>query len=117
MAVIDTFKWCTQVQNNGAAMTVTNNDREVIFGNGYKQLASGGFNTERRSFSIVYAGLDYQEVRDFMRSHRLKPFIWKMPDGDLGLFVVKSDSLSATVLASDAQELKCTFEEQFTSMN
>lgn len=116
MAVIETFKWCTQVQGSGGAMSTTNNDREVVFGNGFKQVASSGFNTERREFSIVYAGLDYRNVIAFMRNHRLKPFIWKMPDGELGLFLVKRNTIALSVVSQDAQEIRCTFEEQFTSM-
>ena len=50
---LDEFTWCTQTQGGGGAMTTENNDREVVFGNGYKQVASSGFNTTRRSFSIV----------------------------------------------------------------
>lgn len=113
--MIDTFKWCTQLQGGGGSMTTTNNDREVVFGNGYTQVASSGFNTVRREFSIVYAGEDYRDVMAFMNDHRIKPFIWRMPDGDLGLFRVKSETVAATPLSKSAQEVKATFIEQFTS--
>lgn len=97
-------------------MTTENNDREVVFGNGYKQVASSGFNTVRRSFAIVYAGTDYAKVITFLNGHRLKPFLWVAPDGKLGLFRVKSGTVAATPVSATVQEVKATFEEQFTSL-
>lgn len=114
--MLDEFTWCTQIQSGGGTMTTTNNDREVVFGNGYRQKASSGFNTERREFSIVYFGSDYKEVKDFMTNHRLKPFLWRMPDGNLGLFTVKAGSVGLTPISPTAQEVKATFTEEFTSM-
>lgn len=116
MAKLDSFNWCTQVQNGGGAMTTTNNDRMVVFGNGYTQVASSGYNTVRREFAITYAGDDYIQVLDFLNGHRLKPFHWKSPDGKSGLFRVKADSVTATPISSTVQEVKATFTEQFTSM-
>lgn len=113
---LDEFKWRTQIQSGGGSMTSTNNDREVVFGNGYTQVASSGFNTVRREFQIVYAGKDYRDVVDFMHNHRLKPFLWVMPDGKLGLFRVKSGTVATTPIAPTAQEVRATFIEQFTSM-
>lgn len=97
-------------------MTTENNDREVVFGNGYKQVASSGFNTVRRSFAIVYAGSDYAKVITFLNGHRLKPFLWVAPDGRLGLFRVKSGTVAAAPISPTVQEVKATFEEQFTSL-
>lgn len=113
---LDEFKWCTHIQSNGGTMTTTNNDREVVFGNGYTQVASSGFNTVRRDFEIVYAGNDYMKVVSFLNDHRIKPFIWKTPDGTLGLFRVKSGSVTTRPIAPTVQEVKATFTEQFTSM-
>lgn len=116
MAAIDTFTWFTQVQNGGATASTVNNDREVAFGNGYRQRASSGFNSVRREFSIVYVGKDWQEVYDFLNNHRVKPFIWTPPDGRIGLFTVQSDSVGYTTLYRDLCEVKCNFSEAFTSM-
>lgn len=114
--MLDEFTWCTQIQSGGGVMTTTNNDREVIFGNGYRQKASSGFNTERREFSIVYVGNDYKAVKAFMTDHRLKPFLWKTPDGSFGLFTVKAGTVGLTPISRTAQEVKATFTEEFTSM-
>lgn len=112
---LDTFSWCTQVQGNGGSMTVDNNDREVVYGNGYRQVASSGYNTTRRSFAVVYAGPDWLAVRNFMDKHRIKPFAWVTPEGDLGLFRVQSNSLASKVVSREVREITCTFVEQFTS--
>lgn len=116
MAKLYTFTWCTQVQGNGASMTSTNNDREVSFGNGYRQVASAGLNTVRREFAIVYAGNDWVKVIEFLNAHRLKPFLWVMPDGKLGLFRVVSGSVASSVVSPTAQEVKASFSEEFSSM-
>lgn len=114
--MLDEFTWCTQIQSGGGVMTTTNNDREVVFGNGYRQKGSSGFNTERREFAIAYAGRDYLAVKQFMSSHRIKPFLWKTPDGSLGLFTVKAGTIGLTPISPTVQEVKATFTEEFTSM-
>ncbi|QHJ82246.1 MAG: hypothetical protein [Caudoviricetes sp.] len=116
MAALETFTWCTQLQGSGGAMTTENNDREISFSNGYSQVASSGFNSEIRSFTIVYAGKDWLTVRNFMRDHRIKPFAWKTPEGDLGLFRVKSGTIASRVISRSVNEITCTFVEQFTSV-
>lgn len=116
MAKLTQFEWCTQVQGGGGTMTTSNNDREVAFGNGYTQVASSGFNTERRDFAIVYAGKDYKAVYDYLRSHRITPFIWKTPDGSLGLFRVKSNTIGMKPISPTVQEVTATFTEVFTNM-
>lgn len=112
---LDTFRWCIQVQGNGGSMQTDNNDREIVFGNGYRQVASSGFNTVRRSFAVVYAGKDWKAVLDFVNGHRLKPFAWTTANGDLGLFRVQSNSVATKVVSSDIREVTCTFVEQFTA--
>ena len=114
---LDTFTWCTQVQGNGGSMQIENNDREVVFGNGYRQVASSGFNTARRTFTIVYAGKDWLAVRKFLDSHRIKPFAWKTPEGDLALFRTQSNSVATKVVSRTVSEVTCTIAEQFTSPN
>lgn len=117
MANLDTFSWCTQIQNGGGVMSTTNNDRSAAFGNGYTQVASSGYNTERREFAIVYGGKDWAEVKNFCSSHRLKPFAWLPPDGVIGLFIVKRDTVALTPIAGGLNEVRATFVEQFTSMS
>lgn len=113
---LDEFKWCTQIQNSGGSLTTENNDREVVFGNGFKQVASSGFNTVRRVYTVIYGGDDFREVFKFMNEHRLKPFLWVAPDGVLGLYRVRSGSVTAAPVSPTVQEIGAIFEEQFTSM-
>lgn len=113
--MIETFKWCTQLQSSGGGMVTENDIRSVSFGFGYEQVASSGFNTTRREFAIVYAGLDYLDVYKFLNSHLTTPFIWQTTQGDLGLFIVKQNSVTMTPISSTVQEVKATFREQFTS--
>lgn len=114
--MLDEFTWCTQLNNGGGGMTTTNNDREIVFGNGYRQKASAGFNTERREFNISYAGSDYRKVKTFLSDHRIKPFLWRMPDGEYGLFTVKTGSVAMNPISATVQEVKAVFTEEFTSM-
>lgn len=114
---LDTFTWCTQVQGNGGQMQIENNDREVVFGNGFRQVASSGYNTSRRIFTIVYAGRDWKEVRNFLDSHRIKPFAWTTPEGDLALFRTQTSTVATKVVSADVREVTCTIAEQFTSPN
>lgn len=113
--MIDTFKWCTQLQSSGGGMNTESDIRSASFGSGYEQVAISGFNTTRREFSIVYAGNDYRDVYSFMINHLANPFIWQSPSGDLGLFIVKQNSITMTPVSPTVQEVKATFREQFTS--
>lgn len=116
MAKLEVFKWCTQIQGGGGSLTSTDTTREVVFGNGYTQVSSSGFNTFRRDYQIVYGGRDYKEVIAFLKAHVIKPFAWVTPQGDMGLFRVKSGSIGSTPLSSTVQEVSATFTEQFSSM-
>lgn len=112
---LDVFKWCVQLQNSGGTMTVTNSDREVVFGNGYRQVGSSGFNTERREYALVYAGKSFKDVLAFARSHRLKPFAFTPPADAVGIFTVKPDTLTTVPIANGMLELRFSIVEQFTT--
>lgn len=113
---LDKFTWCVQAQNGGGVMTTTNNDREVVFGNGYRQVSSSGFNTERREYAITYVGNDDKEVVKFLREHRIKPFAFTPPNDHIGIFILKMDTLSTVPISGGRLEVKCSIVEQFTAM-
>lgn len=115
MAKVKEFTWCTQIQGNGGAGSVSNNIRVAQFGNGYRQTASGGRNTNRREFNIVYVGTDYLDVLDFIQEHTLKKFLWIPPDGRIGLFIVSPDSISLKPIKNGVQEISAKFSEEFSS--
>lgn len=97
-------------------MTTENNDREVVFGNGYRQRASSGYNTERRVMTIVYVGKDYLSVKDFLSAHRIKPFAYTPPDNRIGIFVVQPGSVALKPISKGVQEVTATISESFSSM-
>lgn len=85
------------------------------FGNGYIQTASSGINTKRRTVPIVYGGSDWEEVYNFCQDHVTKPFVWKAPDGRMGVFVVTADSVNLAPQGGGVFEVTAEFAERFTS--
>lgn len=113
---LKTFTWCTQIQGGAAQVASTNNMRSAQFGNGFIQSASSGINTRRRSSSIVHgSSRHWREVYDFCNEHVTKPFIWTPPDGKMGVFIVKPDSVSLKPISGGLYEVSATFEERFTA--
>lgn len=113
---LDKFTWCVQVQNGGGAMTTTNSNREVAFGNGFVQLGSAGFNTEKREYVITYVGKDFAAMRKFMRDHMIKPFAFTPPNDTIGIFTTKPDSIKANPISRNMLEISCSIVERFTAM-
>ena len=113
---IDTFKWCTQIQNGGGSFTNASNVRSVSFGNGYKQIGSGGYNANVRNYNMTYTNTNWKEVLDFCFAHIITPFAWTTPQGELKLFVVAQDSISVTPLGKEVQTVNMQFVEVFSSM-
>ena len=107
---MDSFKWCTQIQGGAAKVAISNNIRSIGFGNGYIQTAS-----KRRVVPIVYGGSDWEEVYDFCQEHVTKPFVWKAPDGRMGVFVVTADSVNLAPQGGGVFEVTAEFAERFTS--
>lgn len=112
---MDSFKWCTQIQGGAAKVAVSNNVRAISFGNGYIQTASSGINTKRRTVPIVYGGSDWEAVYNFCQDHVTKPFVWKAPDGRMGVFVVTADSVNLAPQGGGVFEVTAEFAERFTS--
>ncbi|ATW61817.1 minor tail protein [Escherichia phage DTL] len=113
---IDTFNYCTQVQNGGGSFTNASNVRSVSFGNGYKQIGSGGYNTNVRTYNMTYTNTNWKEVLDFCFTHIITPFAWTTPQGEIKLFVVSQDSISVTPVSKVIQTVSMQFVEVFSSM-
>ncbi|WP_423783660.1 phage tail protein [Gibbsiella quercinecans] len=114
---IDVFKWCTQIQGGAAGTSITDNIRTAQFGNGYIQTAGSGIQGERRSVQVIHGSkAEWRSVYNFVREHKLKPFIWTPPDGDIGLFIVVPDSVTLSPKGGGVYEVGATFEERFSSM-
>lgn len=113
---LDTFTFCTQVQNGGGSFTNASNVRSVSFGNGYTQIGTGGYRTNKRTYNMTYTNTNWKEVLDFCFSHIITPFAWTTPQGELKLFVVAQDSISVTPNTKEVQTVSMQFVEVFTSM-
>lgn len=113
---LDTFRWCTQIQGGSANFTNSSNVRSVSFGNGYRQIGSGGYNTNVRTYNMTYTNTNWREVMDFCFAHITTPFAWNTPQGELKLFVVAQDSISVTPNTKEVQTVSMQFTEVFTSM-
>lgn len=111
--MIDSFNWCTQVQNGGGSFTNASNVRSVSFGNGYKQIGSGGYNTNVRTYNMTYTNTNWNEVLDFCFAHITTPFFWTTPQGDTLMFVIQQDSISVTPLSKEVQTVNMQFVEVF----
>lgn len=113
---LDTFIFCTQVQNGGGSFTNTNNVRIVSFGNGYEQRGTGGYRSNKRSYQMTYTNKNWREVMDFCFNHIITPFFWKTPQGDTSMFVIQQDSISVTPVSNEIQTVNMQFVEVFSSM-
>ncbi|UOX39708.1 putative minor tail protein [Escherichia phage vB_EcoS_SCS31] len=113
---IDTFNYCTQIQNGGGSFSNTNNVRIVSFGNGFEQRGTGGYNTSVRTYSMTYTNKDWRDVMDFCLNHIITPFFWTTPQGDTSMFVIQQDSISVTPISSEVQNVNMQFVEVFSSM-
>ena len=113
---IDTFNYCTQIQNGGGSFSNTSNVRIVSFGNGYRQIGIGGYNTNVRTYSMTYTNNDWRDVMNFCFNHIITPFFWTTPQGDTSMFVIQQDSISVTPLSKDIQTVSMQFVEVFSSM-
>lgn len=86
---IDTFTWSPR---NGPVADITYRSRSVQYGDGYEQNVDDGINPESQSWPLTFTGLnsDIAPIIAFLRAHReTRPFKWKNPLGELGLYRMK----------------------------
>lgn len=114
--MIETFKWRTQVQDSPIG-EFKHRVREVVFGDGYKQVAGDGINPESQSWPITYTGLkvDVIPILTFIRQHTTTSFIWISPLGEKGLYRVKADSISMKPAGGRTITISATFEQAFSA--
>lgn len=113
---IDTFNWCTQIQNGGATFSNTNNVRIVSFGNGYEARGTDGYRSNKRSYQMTYTNNDWRDVMEFCFNHIITQFFWTTPQGDTSMFVIQQDSISVTPVSKEVQTVNMQFVEVFSSM-
>lgn len=113
---LQTFNWCLNVQA-GLSFSNQNNVRVVSFANGYEQRGTGGYRTNKRTYTVSYVGREWNEVMNFCFDHIVKPFAWTTPQGELKLFVIQQDSISVSPSTKEVQTVSMQFVEVFTSMS
>ncbi|HEM6842560.1 phage tail protein [Providencia stuartii] len=114
--MIEEFKWRMQTQETPTG-EFTHRIKEVTFGDGYKQVAGDGINTESQSWPFTYTGMkeEVMPIFKFIREHTAKSFIWTPPFGEKGLYRVKSDSITMTPIGGLAVTITATFEQAFSA--
>lgn len=114
---LDTFNYCLNVLGGGSSFTNQSNVRTVSFGNGFQQIGTGGYRTNKRTYSVSYVGREWNAVMQFAFDHIITPFAWTTPQGELKLFVVQQDSINVTPTTKEVQTVNMQFVEVFTSMS
>lgn len=109
---IDTFTWCVRIDASGTTSVST---VQVQFGDGYKQVAGTGINSEAETWNLACNGkaAKMKEVRDFLLDHVIKSFWWVNPWGEKKLYRVKADSVSPTFPKAGFAEISFVFEQAF----
>ncbi|KPD01936.1 phage tail protein [Moellerella wisconsensis] len=114
--MIEEFKWRTQTQDAPTG-EFRHRIKEVEFGDGYKQVAGDGINTETQSWPFTYTGqkAEVMPIFNFIRQHTVKSFIWVPPFGEKGLYRVKADSITLKPIGGSMITIAATFEQAFSA--
>ncbi|MEC5321582.1 phage tail protein [Brenneria populi subsp. brevivirga] len=109
---IETFTWPTQIGNR-PEVEYKETVRKVQFGDGYSQTSGAGINSELISFPYSYRGKieTVIAIRNFLRRHRKKAFIWTPPYGEKGLYLAAADSIRLTPVGKTQGIVSATFEQ------
>jgi phage-related protein len=103
------FSWDALVGMSG---TVNFRTRSAQFGNGYKQIAADGLNSEVESWPLTFGGTEEEmkPISDFLRRHKgATAFLWTPPLGTQSLWTCAS--LGITSPAPGLYSIAATFEE------
>ncbi|WP_210453666.1 phage tail protein [Pantoea ananatis] len=109
---IDEFSWCVRT---GATEEVTVSALQAQFGDGYKQVAGTGINSETEAWPVTCNGskAEMALVRAFLKSHVTTSFWWVNPWGERKLYRVKFDSIRPNFINGNFVEITFTFEQAF----
>ncbi|MEC5321566.1 phage tail protein [Brenneria populi subsp. brevivirga] len=112
---IETFTWPVQIGNR-PEVEYKETVRKVKFGEGYSQVSGDGINSEVISFPYSYRGKIETAIaiRDFLRRHRKKAFIWTPPYGEKGLYLASADSVKFAPVGKTQGIVSATFEQKFS---
>lgn len=110
MGQIETFTWQVEAGGSGDEQSTV---RTAQFGEGYRQTSSDGMNSSRESWGVSHTGTIERvlEIRDFLRSHAGRSFLWRNPLGELGLY--QAPARNMRVIARNVATITATFEQAF----
>ncbi|GKX46086.1 phage tail protein [Pectobacterium carotovorum] len=110
--MIETFNWPVQIGNR-PEVEYKETVRKVQFGDGYAQVSGAGLNGEVISFPYSFRGKVEiaLAIRDFLRRHRKKAFIWTPPYGEEGLYLAAADSVKFAAVGKTQGIVSATFEQ------
>lgn len=112
---IETFSWPVQIGNRPEAQ-YSETVRKVQFGDGYTQLSGAGLNGESISFPYSFRGelATALAIRDFLRRHRKKSFLWTPPYEQAGLYRAEEDSIKFAPAGNTQGIVTATFVQWFS---
>ncbi|MNM44595.1 Phage minor tail protein [compost metagenome] len=111
MAEVEVFTWSPRI---GTAGDFTQATLSSQFGDGYRQVAEDGLNSERQEWPLTFKGREAYVVpiRDFLRRHKgARPFQWTPPLGEPGLYLAEGYGLTAH--GGDLYSVTVTFKQFF----
>lgn len=111
---VETFAWPVQIQGQGT-ISYNQRTRKAQFGDGYSQVAGDGINSETLQVPMTWSGpIDTAKaIRDFLRSHVTKSFIFTPPFESKGLYRADGDSIKFQPISSKVATITATLTQAF----
>ena len=109
---IETFTWPVQIQAQ-QQISYAQRIKSAQFGEGYEQVSGDGINPETIQVPITWTGKKSEAVamRDFLRRHVVKSFIFTPPFEQLGLYRVTADSINLVPVSANVATVTATFKQ------
>ena len=113
---IETFTWPVQIQAQ-QQISYTQRIKSAQFGEGYEQVSGDGINPETIQVPITWTGKRSEVVamRDFMRRHVVKAFIFTPPFEQQGLYRITPESINLVPVAANVATITATFKQAYSA--
>lgn len=109
MADVEVFAWSPRVNASGKVAQAT---LSAQFGDGYRQVAEDGINTESQTWPLTFKGREslIRPIVAFLRRHKgARPFQWTPPLGEPGLYI--ANGYEPTAIGGGLYSVSVTFEQ------
>lgn len=109
---IETFTWPVQIQAQ-QQISYAHRVKSAQFGEGYEQVSGDGINPETIQVPITWTGKKSEAVamRNFLRRHTTKSFIFTPPFEQQGLYRVTPDSINLVPVSANVATVTATFKQ------